>query len=120
MTICPVCGKGELELVQVHHSIHTPVSHLACVERLAKQIERARSYGGVEVYACPLCTYEEGIFIESCQMHKDMHELETAMRQAEREAAFWKWLWEHEVDEYQQGNAGWFANRRKRFEKEGT
>ena len=36
---------------------------------LERQLERARTYTGNESYPCPLCTYEDGKFIEPCEMH---------------------------------------------------
>jgi hypothetical protein len=116
MTTCPVCGRGRLAAVGPYN-----VSHLDCVESQAEQIERARTYKGIEAYACPLCTYSDGIFIESCQVHKDMHELETTMRQAEREAAFWKWLWHQSTQTIATDGFDkhpWIAHMRERFEKE--
>jgi hypothetical protein len=117
---CTACGKPEWEKVG-HPPFAATVSHLACVEKLEEQIERARSYKGIEAYPCPLCTYRDGIFIESCQMHKDMHELEATMRQAEREAAFWKWLWELEREmPLPCSREEYIANMRERFEREQT
>ena len=83
---------------------------------LKERLERARSYKGIEAYPCPLCTYRDGIFIESCQMHKDMHELEATMRQDEHEAAFWEWLWENFTHSSDKGNDSWLAHMRERFE----
>lgn len=39
------------------------------------QIERARNYIGIKGYPCPLCVYDNGKFIASCEMHKEIDSL---------------------------------------------
>ncbi len=46
---------------------------LAEVERLAEEIERARTYTGLEWYGCPLCTYKDGALVQSCTMHAQIN-----------------------------------------------
>lgn len=46
------------------------------IEWLEKQLERARTYKGIEGWPCPLCRFENGVFKESCEMHKQIDELE--------------------------------------------
>ena len=36
---------------------------------LRQMLERARRYRGIEGYACPLCIYKNGKFVQSCAMH---------------------------------------------------
>jgi len=47
----------------------------------ARDLERARTYTGLEGWACPLCTYEAGKFIALCGPHRQLAEAE-----AERDA----------------------------------
>lgn len=58
------------------------------VDGLAASIERARTYTGVEGYPCPLCRYEDGVFIEPCEMHRQIDALaaEVERLRAERES----------------------------------
>ena len=52
---------------------------------LEAALERARTYTGVEAQACPLCRYENGVFVEPCAMHKEIDELRAAVVLAEKE-----------------------------------
>jgi len=45
---------------------------LKIIDRLRTDIERASTYKGIEAYACPLCIYKNGKFVERCQMHKEI------------------------------------------------
>lgn len=45
------------------------------VTQLRDRLEKARTYTGLEAYPCPLCTYDKGVFVEACQMHKDQKKL---------------------------------------------
>jgi len=42
---------------------------------LKLQLERARTQTGYEGWACPLCVYEEGVFIEHCSLHREIEKL---------------------------------------------
>lgn len=46
------------------------------IAALEETLTFAAQYKGIEMRACPLCKYENGVFIEACQMHKDMDKLE--------------------------------------------
>jgi hypothetical protein len=114
MSICPVCGRGRVDPAEAFFK-EVVVSHLACVERLEIDLSTldAKKESAIER------AYDEmDRKVRLLQGDRTRAEFDT--KQAEREAAFWKWLWEHEVDEYLQGNASWLAHMRKRFEKEGT
>jgi hypothetical protein len=60
----------------------------AALERLSEAnaelrdaLDFAAQYRGNEGRSCPLCKYRDGVFIEACQMHKDMDEM---MREVNR------------------------------------
>lgn len=62
--------------------------HAALTKRVADLEETlafAAQYKGIEARACPLCHYENGVFVDRCQMHKDMDALTKQV--AELEAA---------------------------------
>jgi hypothetical protein len=48
-------------------------------DELKESLEFAATYKGIEGRGCPLCTYEDGVFVEMCQMHKDIAKLEHAL-----------------------------------------
>lgn len=50
-------------------------------------IERARTYSGLEGWSCPLCKYENGKFIENCEMHRQLCELEIELDATEAKLA---------------------------------
>lgn len=56
-------------------------------EALESTLHFASTYRGYEARPCPLCKYENGVFIDLCQMHKDMHALHTRIAELERELA---------------------------------
>lgn len=39
---------------------------------LAADLERARTYTGLEAEGCPLCTYVEGVFKAQCSLHRQL------------------------------------------------
>lgn len=51
-------------------------------EALESTLHFAASYTGIEGRACPLCKYENGKFIERCQMHKEVDELRAKVAEA--------------------------------------
>jgi hypothetical protein len=51
-------------------------------EDLEQQLERARTYRGTEGWPCPLCRYDNGVFKESCEMHKRIDRLEKQLAKA--------------------------------------
>lgn len=53
----------------------------ARIAELEQKLSRAAQYKGAEAYPCPLCRYEDGIFVESCAMHNRIAELETQLAQ---------------------------------------
>ena len=59
-------AMGISELESENATLRT---RLAAVE---ESLEFARNYSGIEGRPCPLCTYEDGVFIKSCQMHADL------------------------------------------------
>ncbi len=42
----------------------------AALDYRDERIERAASYTGFEGYACPLCEYNDGVFIKFCALHE--------------------------------------------------
>lgn len=54
-------------------------------EQLKETIERARTYKGIEIYACPLCTFENGRFIARCEMHRQIMVLEKELKNVRAE-----------------------------------
>lgn len=51
------------------------------IEELKQRIQRAKTYTGFEGYPCPLCTYKDGKFVESCELHKTIHELQAKLKE---------------------------------------
>lgn len=47
------------------------------IDFFQQQLERAKTYTGLESYPCPLCTYENGKFIKFCALHQRINELES-------------------------------------------
>lgn len=45
------------------------------IEDLNRQLYQAATYIGIEGYSCPLCTYENGVFIKNCEMHRQIKQL---------------------------------------------
>jgi hypothetical protein len=56
------------------HPDHTIAVLRREIFHLHHLIERARTYRGLEGWACPLCRYEQGVFIERCEPHRQLHE----------------------------------------------
>lgn len=42
-------------------------------ERLRDDLHKAATYKGIEGYSCPLCKYENGVFIEHCEPHRQLY-----------------------------------------------
>lgn len=57
-------------------------------ERLQAQLRHAATYTGIEGYACPLCLYENGKFIQRCEMHRQMDEMQVELAAA-RAGRWW-------------------------------
>lgn len=55
------------------------------IAELRETLAFAAQYTGFEGRACPLCQYENGKFIEMCQMHKDMDKLRGQVEALRRE-----------------------------------
>lgn len=47
---------------------------------------RARTFTDYKAYPCPLCHYVEGVFIESCSMHKQITNLEEEIERLKKDA----------------------------------
>lgn len=56
----------------------------ARVSELTETLAFAAQYKGIEGRGCPLCKYEDGVFIERCQMHKDMEALRGQVAELKR------------------------------------
>lgn len=52
------------------------------VEDLQSQIRNARNYRGIEGYPCPLCEYENGVWIRNCSMHQQIEDLREELEKA--------------------------------------
>jgi hypothetical protein len=51
-------------------------NHVQEENKLLRQVlEKARRYRGVEGYACPLCIYKNGKFVQPCAMHIQINAL---------------------------------------------
>lgn len=69
-----------LDLIEERDSLKTVAGGLEVsnqvlrieITELKKTLEFAAQYRGIEGHSCPLCRYENGVFIENCQMHKDL------------------------------------------------
>ena len=44
------------------------------LESATEDIERARTYQGIEGWGCPLCTYVEGKFVALCSLHRKLED----------------------------------------------
>jgi len=101
--LCDRCGcRGPIEYgkdvaVANWNRRAESADHAALTKRVADLEETlafAAQYKGIEARACPLCHYENGVFVDRCQMHKDMDaltkqvaELEAALAAANAEIA---------------------------------
>lgn len=82
-----LCMSGEIQDVQAHSigGLPLPTDVAVCkrvdapqaaqVAYLEQQLEQAATYRGIEGYPCPLCKYDNGVFVARCQMHTDMDEM---------------------------------------------
>ena len=101
--VCPVCTKGEYEDVPEPTKRmwlqRLPISHLACVTAMTEELDEATAW-------------------LSCD------EPWVQVQEAKREAAFWKWLWEHTnpilTGDSESSMNQWLAHMRERFEREGA
>ena len=65
-------------------------------KQLRADLDRARHYTGLEGYPCPLCTYKDGVFVESCEMHRQIDQLEAEPDKHRRDIKEWPYqthLW---------------------------
>lgn len=53
------------------------------IEDLQTKIRNAKNYRNIEGYPCPLCEYENGLFIRSCSMHQKIDELTEELARSE-------------------------------------
>lgn len=60
------------------------------VESLKETLAFAAQYKGIEGRPCPLCKYEDGVFIEACRMHMDMDELQKQVESLTRKLREWE------------------------------
>jgi hypothetical protein len=125
MTTCPVCGKGEFENDHIWHGQDVAVSHLACVERL--RIDLARHIDTALTANEALYAKGERIAELEANLGKlRRYSTDTLKRAeaAEREAAFWKWLWNHAnpltTAQGEKSESQWLAHMRERFEREAS
>lgn len=44
------------------------------LEEIQTNLRNAKNYRGVEGYACPLCEYENGVFVRYCALHQKIEE----------------------------------------------
>ena len=63
------------------------VVRLSDYEALRKQLELARTYRGVEGYACPLCTYQDGVFLDYCEPHRQLDVAQNELKVAQERIA---------------------------------
>jgi hypothetical protein len=118
VSVCPVCGKGETDYPARFD--YTPVSHLACVEKLEAAAARAAAFvlptGYDEDLALKMMTNAEtyGFAFVADREYK-------RAESAEREAAFWKWLWHQSTQTIATDGFDkhpWIAHMRERWERE--
>lgn len=65
--------KGEVDAEGIMDVIKKMRDELTdTINELRETLAFAAQYKGIEARGCPLCRYEDGKFIEACQMHKDM------------------------------------------------
>jgi hypothetical protein len=57
-----------------------------CAEAAEAALTRAREYTGLEAWACPLCTYENGKYIKPCSLHAQLEAAEARLREHDAEA----------------------------------
>jgi len=80
-------NMGEMEYWNVLRDVGERVSYElrndyeVRITELEQKLSRAAQYKGAEAYPCPLCRYEDGIFVESCAMHNRIAELEAQLAQ---------------------------------------
>jgi hypothetical protein len=130
-TTCPVCGLGETDFPTRFD--YTPVSHLACVENIytanlslrvrvqqaEAEAERLTLWGECN----EALAVEEGVKRQQAEARisgyqDELVDKQNALLDAEREAAFWKWMWYRPVGEYPDNDdATWLAHMRERWER---
>lgn len=66
-----ISGTKEESLRYWYATIRHEVDRLV-IKELKNQIEKARNYIGIEEYPCPLCVYENGVFIRHCTPHQQL------------------------------------------------
>ncbi len=49
----------------------------AKVKQLQSDLDKAKTYTGLEGHSCPLCEYKDGVFIKHCTMHEQIEQLQT-------------------------------------------
>ena len=77
--------KQDDTIQRLEHERYTLQAEVAALRAqvvdLQETLEFASTYKGIEGRSCPLCHYDNGVFVESCQMHKDMDELRAQVGQ---------------------------------------
>lgn len=63
---------GEKDLWRLYVAIET---NSAIANHWYSQLDKARNYSPVSAQACPLCVYDDGVFVASCSYHKQIDSL---------------------------------------------
>jgi hypothetical protein len=147
MTTCPACGKGETDYPTRFD--YTPVSHLACVEKMEAENTRIQHMYDDSLIDMSHLEWKrraetaereaerlnKAIDTEALALQRIIREQLDEIQQANREAAFWKWLATHEyrcpLGEMNPGkdgsylierhyNEAFLAHMRERWEREAS
>jgi len=55
------------------------------IAELEDIIDRARNYSGIEAEPCPLCTYQDGVFLDYCEPHRENEQLKVKIIELQKE-----------------------------------
>lgn len=62
-------------------------TYLARIAELEETLQFAAQYKGIEGRSCPLCRYENGVYLGPCQMHADMDRMSDTIAELEAQLA---------------------------------
>lgn len=54
------------------------------VAQLTESLELARTYQGIEAQGCPLCIYQDGVFVDHCSLHRQIQTSSLQLSEAKK------------------------------------
>ena len=89
--------ENQVEIILKRHVDAVTAEKGEVFKLLKQQLERAKTYVGVEGYHCPLCEYKNGKFVKSCQMHADIEQLKRQLVEADDFLDELESIWEYQL-----------------------